>query len=836
MPISSGTKLGRYEIRSQLGAGGMGEVYLAQDTTELDRTVALKILPLEVAADKDRLQRFTQEARTVSNLNHPNILTIYEFGQADSVRFIATEFIDGETLRQHLSARRLKLVDVLDIAVQIVAALNAAHEAGVVHRDIKPENVMVRRDHIVKVLDFGLAKLTEQRVATFVDTEAPTRGVINTEPGVVMGTAVYMSPEQARGLKVDTRTDIFSFGVLIYEMIAGRLPFEGSHINEILASILNDKDAPPLARFARDVPAELERIVEKALRKDREERYQSAKDILLDLKRLKQRLEVEVEIERTVPPELRGGTGEARPSGGQQGVSTAQASAAQTATVESARTTSSAEYIISEIRRRKRSLTVALAVLLLAAVGFGYWFSARRASNATQIESIAVLPFVDASGNSDIEYLSDGLTESLITSLSQLPRLSVKARSTVFHYKGKDVTPQQVGSELSVQAVLNGRVVQRGDQLTLSLELVDARTGNQIWGEQYNRKTADLVSLQREIARDVSSKLQLKLSGADEQKLTKNYTVNAEAYQLYLRGRFYWNKRTPADFKKSIEYFQQAIAVDPNYALAYAGLADGYALLSSFGVIPPHEGAPKAREFALKALSLDNSLGEPHATLALKLQDYDFDFAGAEREFKISIALNPNYATAHQWFGEMLGYAGRFQESFAEFRRALEIDPLSLPVNWHYGRILYYARKYDESLAQLKKTLELDANFQGAHGTLACVYQAKGNYAESVEEYAKSAELIGESQNAKIMRESFAKGGWQGFLRVMTAENYPFDLWDFIIFQAELGERDKAFAVLNKAYESRRSDIESLKVEPLLDPLRNDPRFAELLRRVGLPQ
>ena len=352
-----------------------------------------------------------------------------------------------------------------------------------------------------------------------------------------------------------------------------------------------------------------------------------------------------------------------------------------------------------------------------------------------------MLPFVNASGNSDIEYLSDGLTESLITSLSQLPRLSVKARSTVFHYKGKDVTPQQVGSELSVQAVLNGRVVQRGDQLTLSLELVDARTGNQIWGEQYNRKTADLVSLQSEIARDVSSKLQLKLSGADEQKLTKNYPVNAEAYQLYLRGRFYWNKRTPTDFKKSIEYFQQAIAVDPNYALAYAGLADGYALLSAFGVIPPHEGTPKAREFALKALSLDNSLGEPHATLALKLQDYDFDFAGAEREFKLSIALNPNYATAHQWYGELLGRLGRFEEAFAEFRRALEIDPLSLPVNWHYGRSLYVARKYDESLAQLKKTLELDANFPGVHGTLAQVYQAKGNYAESVEEYAKDARV-----------------------------------------------------------------------------------------------
>ena len=692
---------------------------------------------------------------------------------------------------------------------------------------------MLRRDGIVKVLDFGLAKLTERNHTGPVDAEAATKALVQTEPGVVMGTAAYMSPEQARGLAVDARTDIFSLGVVIYEMVAGRAPFGGATRSDLIVALL-ERDPPPLARFTPEAPAELERLVMKTLAKDRDERYQTAKDLLIDLKRLMQKLKVDAEIERSAPPELPAEGGEAKPPDGRESVSTAPGVAAQTE-VAGARTNSSAEYIISEIRRRKRSLTVALAVLLLAAVGFGYWFFARRASNATQIESIAVLPFVNASGNSDIEYLSDGLTESLITSLSQLPKLSVKARSTVFHYKGKDVTPQQVGSELSVQAVLNGRVVQRGDQLTLSLELVDARTGNQIWGEQYNRKMADLVSLQSEIARDVSSKLQLKLSGADEQKLTKNYPVNAEAYQLYLRGRFYWNKRTADNLKKSIEYFQQAIAVDPNYALAYAGLADGYALLSAFGVIPPHEGTPKAREFALKALSLDNSLGEPHATLALKLQDYDYDFAGAEREFKLSIALNPNYATAHQWYGELLGL-GRFEEAFAEFRRALEIDPLSLPVNWHYGRSLYVARKYDESLAQLKKTVELDATFPGVHVTLAQVYQAKGNYAESVEEYAKFEELNGESQNAKVMRESFAKGGWQGFLRVMTAENQHIDSWPVMTFQAELGEKDKAFAVLNKAYESRHADIQALKVEPLLDPLRNDPRFAELMRRVGLPQ
>lgn len=493
-------------------------------------------------------------------------------------------------------------------------------------------------------------------------------------------------------------------------------------------------------------------------------------------------------------------------------------------------------------KRRKVIVVIAVVVSVVLAVvivgvlaGSAYVYLLRK--NTAAIQSIAVLPFTNASGNSDVEYLSDGITESLINSLSQLPNLSVKARSTVFHYKGKDLTPQQIGSELSVQAVLNGRVAQRGDQLTLSLELVDARTGNQIWGEQYNRKTADLVSLQSEIARDVSNKLRVKLSGADEQKLAKNYTANAEAYQLYLRGRFYWNKRTPTDFKRAVEYFQKAVSVDPNYALAYAGLADGYALLSSFGVIPPQEGTPKAREFALRALSLDNSLGEPHATLGLTLTDYDFDFAEAEREFKRAIELNPNYATAHQWYGQMLAYAGRSQESFAEFRRALEIDPLSLPINWNYGKSLYFARKYDESVSQLKKTLELDANFYQAHISLAQVYQAKDHYSESVEEYAKAEELFGGSQNAKVMRESFARGGWQGFLRAMTAKNRPLSLWfrHFATFHAELGEKDKAFAELNKAHESHDSDLESLRVDSLLDPLRDDPRYAALLQRIGLP-
>lgn len=532
-------KIGRYKILSLLGKGGMGEVYLAEDTS-LRRLVALKILPADFTANSDRLARFEREAFAASSLNHPNILTIYEIGAEDGHHFIATEFIDGESLRQHMKDQRLELREVLEISIQVASALAAAHAARIVHRDIKPENIMLRRDALIKVLDFGLAKLSEKRETNF-DTEAETKMLVNTAPGVVMGTPGYMSPEQARGNETDARTDIWSLGVVLYEMLAGRLPFAGETASDAIAAILKTEPAP-VQNFNQAIPAELEQIVTKTLAKDREERYQTAKDLLVDLKRLKRQIEIQTEIVRAVPSK--------KPSAAQIENATQ---------ILAAHPTSSAEYIASEIKQHKRNSIVALSVLLLAVIGFGYWFFVHRLSNRTPIESIAVLPFVNASSNSDIEYLSDGMTESLISSLSQLPKLSVKARSSVFRYKGKDVSPQTVGNELSVQAVLLGRVIQRGDLLTLSLELVDARTENVIWSEQYNRKQTDLVALQSEIARDVSNKLKQKLTGEEEQKLAKNYTANPEAYQLYLKGRFYWNQRTETGLKKGIEYFQQAI-------------------------------------------------------------------------------------------------------------------------------------------------------------------------------------------------------------------------------------------------------------------------------------
>jgi tetratricopeptide (TPR) repeat protein len=410
----------------------------------------------------------------------------------------------------------------------------------------------------------------------------------------------------------------------------------------------------------------------------------------------------------------------------------------------------------------------------------------------------------------------------------------------VFRYKGKATDAKTIGKELGVQAILNGRVVQRGEQITLSLELIDAQTENVIWTDRYDRKSADLVSLQNDIARDVSSRLKTKLSGVDTQKLAKTYTANAEAYRLYLQGRFYWNKREEKDFRKALEYYNQAIALDPNYALAYAGLADTYALLSSFGFMRPDEAVPKAREFANRALTLDDSMAEPHTTLGYELLQYEYDFAGAEREFKRSIELNPNYATAHQWYSEMLTDLGRFDEALAEIRRGLEIEPLSLPINWDYGRFLYMSRRYDESLAQHKKTIELDPSFARAHRTIAEIYRIRGDYANAVEERAKFFDLIGQSQNAALIRSTFARDGWLGFLRLVTAENSPLkdsnNNWVVAKAYLDLGQKDKAFAELNKAYENRLSSLCWLKVEPQLDSLRSDPRYQQLLQKMRFPQ
>ncbi|HEY8225537.1 MAG TPA: protein kinase [Pyrinomonadaceae bacterium] len=829
MTIATGTKLGRYEIRSQLGAGGMGEVYLAQDT-KLHRNVAIKVLPADVASNEERVRRFVHEANAASALNHPNIITIYEIERADSVYFIATEFIEGETLRDRMRTRTMRLGEVLEISVQIANALSAAHAAGIVHRDIKPENVMVRSDGIVKVLDFGLAKLTGPDRPDLVDPEAPTRAAVNTSAGVVMGTASYMSPEQARSLPLDGRTDIFSLGTLMYQMLAGRLPFDGSTANEIIASILSDNEVPQLARYGVAVPAELERIVTKTLRKHRDERYQTARDLLNDLKSLQQDLEFKAKLERSVPAAGRGAT--------------EQLASGQTATKEQTQTqATSPDSVVTSIARNKVIAIVSALLLLAAIASLVLYLRERRAQGA--IESIVVLPFENQNNDAATDYLSDGLTESIINSLTQLPNLKVIARSSAFHYKGKNADPFAAARELNVGAVLTGRVMQRGDNLAISTELLDVRDNKQLWGQQYNRKLADLVSLQRDIASDITSNLKLRLTSAEVNRATKNYTNDTEAYQLYLKGRFFIDKRTEQDLRKAIDYFGQAIAKDPNNALAYTGLSDAYtALVFPLGAVAPNESMPKAKEAALQALAIDNTLGEAHNSLAHETFFYEWNWPAAEREFKRALELNPNSADTHHGYSHFLIAQNRFDESLAESKRALELSPVDLVINIHLGWHYLYTRQYDLASEQINKVIEMDRNFAQAYTWIGLLYEQQRKYPEAIAAFQNAKRLFpGGSTvaDAQLAHTYAVSGNRSEALKILAelqekARSKYVSSYQIARIYAGLGDKDQVFNWLEKAYSERSEWMVMLTREQAFDELRSDPRYVSFVRRMGLPQ
>jgi serine/threonine-protein kinase len=834
LTIPSGTILGRYEIRSKIGAGGMGEVYLAQDTSELGRGVALKIVPAEVAKDKDRLQRFTQEARTVSNLNHPNILTVYEFGQTDSASFIATEFVDGVTLRQHLSNRRLKLIDILDVAIQIVGALNAAHEAGITHRDLKPENVMVRRDDIVKVLDFGLAKMTAPSSSTDIDSEAGTKVFVQTEPGLVMGTVSYMSPEQSMGSAIDHRTDVWSFGVLLYEMIAGCVPFQGKDIHRQIIAIQETEPAP-LSTLVAGVPDRLEEIVAKCLAKDKNERYQTAKDLLIDLRNLRRKLDVDAEIERSVAPGLRTtSTGPARASTQDSQMNDATATGARVST------TSSAEYVVSGIKQHKLLLTIVVLTFIAGSIGLGLFMRARNTTGV--IDSIAVLPFENKSNAADTDYLSDGLAESLIYRLSQLPNLKVSPTSSVMRYKGKETDVKTIAGELGVAAVMTGRIAQRGDDLTISVELIDVRNNKLLWGEQYERKMTDLLATQREIASTIAEKLQVKLSGSDNKGIAKRYTNNNEAYQLYLKGRYYWNRRTAENLKKAIEQFKSATDRDPNFALAFAGLADCYAVLNEYAGTPTSETVPQAKAYAERALAIDGQLAEPHATLGI-INEFLWQWGDAEKEFKRAIELNPNYPTAYHWYSILLKGLGRNDEAAAMIKRAQELDPLSSVIAVNITRMYQLQNNHDASIENSLKAIELDPNFGPAYQYLALSYLKQGRNAEAIAAAEKAADLtkragitIGDLGYVYAVAGKRAEAG--NIIKELEEKYASKQAIGQYIAAAYmgLGDKDKAFEWLEKDFQARNGKLAEIRWQIQFEPLRDDPRFKDLIRRLGLPE
>ncbi len=844
--LEAGTSFGHYEIIRQIGAGGMGEVFLAEDK-KLDRKVAVKILNEKFAQYESNLNRFIQEAKAASALSHPNILVIHEIGESENSNYIVSEFIEGVTLRETVrtacgsgrvdvdnqstlsaddnppaTAGDSDLAEILDISIQIANALCAAHEVGIVHRDIKPENIMIRPDGFVKILDFGLAKLIEQKAAGF---EASTDKQNQTAKGVILGTVNYMSPEQAKGEKVDARTDIFSFGVVLYEMLSGRTPFAGDSMSETFANLINS-EPPPLTSFLTNTPDQLQRIVSKTLRKKRDERYQTMKDLLTDLKNLRENLAFDERLEKAHPPNEKNAT------------AFLQAATSET----NNRTDAANNNFTGQIKPHKPLAALVSAVLLIAFIGLGYYFySSQKPVSGTNVKkSVAVLPFVNAGQDPNIEYLSDGLTESVINNLSRISGLRVMSRNSAFRFKNNQTDTKNIAAQLSVETLVTGDIKQLGDKLIINVRLINAEDDSQIWGNQYVKSSADLIAAQNEIAQAVAANLRGKLTDSEQRQLAKRPTENPEAYQLYQRGRFHVFKLTPPEIQKGISYFQQAIEIDPNYALAYAGLADAYRSLAIGSEMSPTEFFPKAKAAALKAVELDDDLSDGHTTLGSTLFWGDWNWREAENQYKRALELNPDDTNAHLLYGHLLSNLGRHDEALLEVKRARELDPLFPFAGALEGQFLNHAGRTDDALERLKKTLELAPNFWFPHMFASSVYIEKGMYREAVAEARKAKEL----SPAQTVSEAFegyalAKSGkreeaqvlLEALLKLSTTRFVPPDHLAFIY--NGLGETEKALEWLEKGYEQRSPKMVFLKVEPKWNNLRSEPRFIELMRRMN---
>lgn len=782
-----GRTLGHYRIVSLLGAGGMGEVYRARDL-RLDRDVAVKILPERLAQDAEALRRFEREAKAVAALSHPNILSIFDFGTEEGVSYAVMELLEGETLRGRLQRGAIDWREVVEIGSAIAEGLSAAHAKNIIHRDLKPENIFLTSSGGVKILDFGIA-----RVARTIAPDAETLAdeIETTKHGVVMGTLGYMSPEQVKGETAEAPSDIFSLGCVLYEMLSGQRPFARNTKAEMIAAIL-DAELPPLTGTRKKMPTKLGQVINHCLQKQPGERYQSARDLAFDLKAML----AGKSITAPIPKPLNRGTRLAIQFG-----------------------------------------TVALAVLVATAA---WLFWGNKPVGA--IDSLAILPLVNASGDPNLEYLSDGISDSLINSLSQLPQLHVMARGTVFSYKGKEVDPRKVGEELKVRAVVTGKMVQHGDTLNVQADLVDASDGSQIWGDRYTRKLTDVQSILEEIARQISEKLRLKLSGAEQQRVIKRQTENPEAYRLYWKGRFFTNLSTTENLKKGIELMNQAIALDPTYALAYAGLSSSYYDASNF-VYPPDEAFPIVKAAALRAIELDDGIAEAHISLAIFRERFELNRSEAVKEFRRALELSPNSARAQLYYGLHLIQEGRTVEAIAAISQARDLDPLTPYIGSTLAWVHYLARHNDEAITQIQKMIKMNPNYFVTRYTLGLAYEQRGMYEQAIAEFNEAQRIDPESwvPSAFLAHVYALKGNRAEALRRLeelkrNAQQKHVDSYNIGTIHAALGEKDRAFEWFEKAFQAKSEELLFIKVDPKIDNLRADARYADSLRRLKLAQ
>jgi eukaryotic-like serine/threonine-protein kinase len=778
-----GQTVSRYLILEKLGAGGMGVVYRAHDE-RLDRDVALKVLPPGIFRDEAARKRFRKEALALSKLNHPNIATIHDFDSQEGVDFLVMEYITGSTLSHKLKSEPMSEKDVTSLGLQIASALEEAHERGIVHRDLKPGNILVTPKHQVKILDFGLAVLLKPNDAADVTlSDSDVTGISGTLP--------YMAPEQLLGKSADIRSDIYAVGTILFEMATGIRPFD-EKLSTALSNDIIYKQPPRPTSLRNNLSARLEEIILKCLEKEPEDRYQSAKELAVDLRRLN------TPTTGVVHPQVRPRRG---------------------------------------VRRWQLVLAICIALIVIGALVLARFHFLAGRSEA--IDSLAILPFENAGANPDAEYLSDGLTESLINSISQLSNLKVIARSSVFRYKGKTVDPQVVGRELSARAILTGRVVKRGDDLSISTELVDTRDNRHIWGEQYNVKLTDLLAIQEKISKEITANLRSRLGGKEESVLPKQYTNNADAFQLYLKGRFYSDQATVAGVQRGVEYFHQAIEKDPHYAQAYVGIADAYFLLSS-QFLSPREAMPKIKDAATKALQLDGTLAEAHTMLAMVNAFYEYDFPGADAEFKRGVELDSGSASAHQWRGYFLIAKGQQQEALDELTKARELDPLSDTVSLLLSVSFLFSRQYDQSIQQSRKMIESEPDFWWGHFLLGWAETETGKYDEAIQSLDRATQLDSSPYPLAYLGYANARSGKKDkalkALQELEQKSHQVYVprYQIAAVYVGLGDKDKALESLQQAFSNREEIIAFLKVDPTWDTLRSDSRFQNLEHRAGL--